>query len=240
MMNKVINIDYSKLSGDAAEMIREVSPETAKAAFGKNVQNVEIAWSSLCNHAGAGNKKCGSFCINCGADYATSAYGQFLFDRGLWERVASDIASTGYKGRFQCNRYNEPFAVGVDDLKFYIGTLRKYNPDCQIIFNTNGDFLTREKLDAARDAGLSSLNIQIYPSLGSGEAHSTETSRKYLEKYEEKFGLKAEPVMECSGIYDEYKLVYDGVDALVYAKNIPMLGCNRGEAVAVGRPAERR
>lgn len=75
-------------------------------------------------------------------------------------KVASDLASFSYRGRISFSGFGEPFLH--KEFAALVRICRIYLPESTIETNTNGDFLTVEKIQEIFDAGLTYLYINLY------------------------------------------------------------------------------
>lgn len=211
-----------------------------KDIFANNVNaNIDLALNNNCNFAGTGICK---WCPKCNKKDPKEDY---IMPWTTFEKFINELKEVDYSGNISLIRYNEALLMDIDELckrvKFIKGSL----PKCRKIgFNTNGSLLTREKLDKLCEAGLTGMNIQIYPK---NEKDRIEFSREFAESGLDEYitrlniNIDTNKTKILDGYYYEWKIsdYGEGKEFVIYAKNLTKLGCNRAESVKTGEQGER-
>lgn len=129
----------------------DAASSRARAVFKTHVDIVNLELSSRCNRK----------CIYCPVATWSREEQQFMND-SVFEQILADLCSVDYSRTISLNLYNEPFA----DIAEFLGRLTRLRsalPDAVLYTNSNGDFITRDVLEAAESAGLQKLKITIHP-----------------------------------------------------------------------------
>ena len=129
----------------------------SKAGF-RNLRIIEIEIFSHCNRA------C-SWCPNAFIDRS----GNIELPRDLYIKILEELAVHGFKNHISFSRYNEPMSH-LDLLLDRIALTHKILPEARIIFNTNGDYLSKSNLGKIRIDGLS---VMDYDSRGLAACEKT-------------------------------------------------------------------
>lgn len=104
------------------------------------------------------NRKCW-FCKH-GQERQDKRSDSFVLGIGVLTKIAKELRTLNYTGRISLFGINEPLL----DVRIarIIELFREHVPGAYITLNTNGDFLTEEKLEELLIAGLSAIGISIY------------------------------------------------------------------------------
>jgi MoaA/NifB/PqqE/SkfB family radical SAM enzyme len=187
--------------------------------FRRSVSMVEIEVFSYCN------RRCW-FCPNSVVDrQSTTAY----MAEALYLRILDQLRDADYRQMISYSRYNEPLADRI--ILRRIEQARERLPEAVLHSNTNGDYLTPQYLDELADAGLRSLNIQIY--LGNDDRYEHERMRTKLLRTLDHLQLNASIVRDEPGVWLEAVTEHSGIRMRIYARNFELNGCNRGESVPI-------
>jgi len=127
-----------------------LSHEEALSLFKNSIFMVEVEVFSYCN------RRCW-FCPNSKIDRHSENH---FMKPEIYSAIIDGLAEIGYHRTVSYSRYNEPLADRI-----ILERLREAHqklPAATLHFNTNGDYLTKEYLDDLYEAGLRSMNIQIY------------------------------------------------------------------------------
>jgi radical SAM protein with 4Fe4S-binding SPASM domain len=114
------------------------------------IRQVIIEISSACN------RRCG-YCPN---SFVKKPVQKMSED--ILEKILTELKSINYSQNICLNLYNEPLFY-YDQLLDILKRIRDYLPKVSILFSSNGDFLTRERIRELRSAGLNALYITIHP-----------------------------------------------------------------------------
>ena len=126
-------------------------PGDARDLFRSSVETVEIEISSYCN------RRCG-FCPNSFLDRLGP---QRFMDDALFTSIVSQLGTLDWSGFLSFHRYNEPLA----DRDYFLARLNEAHiraPSARMRLFTNGDYLTRDYLDAIYDGGCRMINGSVY------------------------------------------------------------------------------
>ncbi|XAZ20401.1 radical SAM protein (plasmid) [Sinorhizobium sp. B11] len=124
--------------------------EEQKELFRNSVSNVVVEISSFCNR----------HCTYCPISQVDRSSSNRLLPEEIFNKLVDDLERIDYAESVCLNLYNEPMS-DRELLLSRISLLRQRLPKSRIYFSTNGDYLSREYLKAAVDAGLSELYVYI-------------------------------------------------------------------------------
>ena len=112
---------------------------------------VEIELFSYCN------RKC-KWCPNREIDRTHNIY----IENNVLESLILELSKYNYNGAITFSRYNEPLSH-IDFLKDKLSYIKSILPNCKLITNTNGDYVTKDNLDGLL---IDELTIMDYDNLG--------------------------------------------------------------------------
>lgn len=194
-------------------------PAAAQSLFKRSVTMVEIEVFSFCN------RRCW-FCPNSTIDRIS----QNTYMRPeMYTGILQQMAGIGYAATISYSRYNEPLADKV--ILDRIREARTLLPHCTLHTNTNGDYLTRDYLAELHDAGLNSLNIQVYRQ--NEERYDHERMRERHDFIVNKLGLPVTLIKDRPGEWLESQLQYCDMKIRLRARNFAINGSNRGETIGI-------
>lgn len=193
--------------------------DEARRLFAASVSMVEVELFSYCNRV------CW-FCPNSSIDRRSQR--EFMAP-AIYHGILDRLAEIDYAGSISYSRYNEPLADR--SILDRIAEARAAVPRATLHTNTNGDYLTRDYLDALYEAGLRSMNVQIY--LGNDERYDHARMRAKLAKVASTLRLDAEVVRDSQDEWLEHRALYQDMQLRVYARNFERNGSNRGGTVPV-------
>jgi len=202
--------------------------------FGFNMKAIDLALNRNCNLAGS--SICSAWCPN--RTKNEKADEEVMSDETI-TALCQQLIQAGYTGGISFNRYNEPFYLA--DFAEKVRLFRSLLPTTKLGCNTNGTLVTAEKLREVYEAGLTSMNFQIYPS---NEKDRTEFSREWaegeLKRICERLGIIVDEkkTQVIDGFYYEYSVIFPedwklvpDAKMVIYAKKLSELGCNRAGSV---------
>ncbi len=198
----------------------------SRRLFKDSINLVEVEVFSFCN------RSCW-FCPNSKFDRKSSNH--FLAEE-LYLIILDQLAEIDYSGKISFSRYNEPLADKIVLSRIRQARLRL--PKAQLHSNTNGDYLDRDYLRLLDEAGLNSLNIQIY--LGNEERYDHGRMQEKLQAMHDRLGLTANIVRDERLLWLESIGWYGNLAIRLYARNFQVNGCNRGGIVAIKSDYQRR
>jgi Radical SAM superfamily/Iron-sulfur cluster-binding domain len=187
--------------------------------FRESVSMVEVEVFSYCN------RRCW-FCPNSLIDRQSKT--EYMAE-DLYLRILDQLAEADYRQMVSYSRYNEPLADRIILRRIEQATRRL--PGAVLHTNTNGDYLTPQYLGELADAGLRSLNIQVY--LGNDDRYDHERMRTKLLRTLDQLQLNASVVRDEPGVWLEATTESCGIRMRIYARNFELNGCNRGESVPI-------
>jgi radical SAM protein with 4Fe4S-binding SPASM domain len=130
-----------------------VSGKSARMLFKEYVSVINLEVFSLCNRV------C-SYCPDSLVDrHSTNSY----MSEDVFNSILTDLVRIQYDNKVILNLYNEPLA-DYDFLCKRISEIRKNIPNAKISFNSNGDYITNEKLSQLSKLGISSIFVTLHPS----------------------------------------------------------------------------
>ena len=128
------------------------SYEEQVALFKKYVCIVNVETSIYCNRV------C-SYCPVSTDDYRKT---QEQMHDVTYNKIIQELKSISYASTVALNLYNEPLA----DEKIYrrVKQARENLPDAFLMFNSNGDYINKDKLNRLNDAGLNAIFVTLHTS----------------------------------------------------------------------------
>lgn len=202
------------------EHLSEINDEAlARELFTSSVSMVEIEVFSYCNRV------CW-FCPNAVHDRRSANH---HMKHDTYIKILEDLQSCKYSNRISFSRYNEPLADRI--ITERISEARKYLPYATLHMNTNGDYLNKDYLSELYDAGLRSLNIQIY--LNNEEKYEHDKVKKKLEKRVYDLELEVTDVVDTPDTWLEVVAQHHDLKIRMYGRNFDENGCDRGGTVEV-------
>lgn len=195
----------------------EVKENAARDLFKQSVEMVEIEVFSYCN------RRCW-FCPNSILDRHSA---NTNMDEQVYLKILKELHAIDYDGKISYSRYNEPLSDRI--ILKRIRQASELLPKAVLHTNTNGDYLTREYLDALYEAGLRSLCIQSYL-----EKEDTFIEDFVVEKIEKKLQQLKLPYRFSVNRQNEWyeaEVGYKDMAINIYTRNFKHNGCNRGESI---------
>lgn len=200
-----------------AHFVAAGSREAAKALFSSSVKLVEIEVFTYCN------RTCW-FCPNSRIDRRSE--NRYMSEE-LYLRILAELAEIDYRGVITYSRYNEPLADRI--ILTRLRQARAALPNAILSTHTNGDYLTREYLEALRDAGLNRMIIMAY--LGNDDQFSDVQTLTRMTAKMVDLGLRGEFTRAEAGARYTAKLAYKGMQVRLDARNFAAVGTDRGKLV---------
>jgi len=125
----------------------------------KNIYNILKENIPLFNTISIGTTSwCNRSCKFCGFGYFEKP--KETMKEEIFNKFIQDLKNIKYNGRVELYSYNEPLTDPFLTKRIKL-VRRELNNVC-IMFNTNGDFLTKGKLEEFFDAGLNQIEINVY------------------------------------------------------------------------------
>jgi hypothetical protein len=146
--------DYYLAQDDAEAILHQINDdERRRELFRKYVNTINIELSAFCN------RKC-SYC-----PMATADRKQEFMSEDIWNKILDELEEIKYEGHISFNLFNEPLLDSNLTRRVY--EVHKRLPKITLKFDSNGDFLTREKADEVIDAGVSFILFTHHTENGS-------------------------------------------------------------------------
>ncbi len=120
------------------------------------------------------NSKCTRRCYYCPRPIDESE----ILSADIFYSIIDQLRVCGYKGKISPISFNEPLTD--DRLNTFLEYVIRQLPDSEIVLNTNGDLLTREKVEEFYKIGVSSIVVSLHDPL------SAEQERR-LREFEQEF-----------------------------------------------------
>lgn len=209
----------------------QLDKQQERNLFKKSVSRVTLEVSSYCN------RQC-VFCPNSAGIRLSKSLINSPMDAELFEFILEDLASIDYDKSVLLHLFNEPMADPniVDKVRH----VRRMLPKSYIFFNTNGDYLSYQKVRALAEAGLSNLEISLY-----GPNHG-QFDEEYLKKRFENTFKSLETTGKITKISPHeirsfVRLDFGGfaLPISIIAKNFSTIGYDRAQSVDVKKSAVR-
>lgn len=128
------------------------SPSEQRELFKKYVAIICVETSSYCNRSCA-------YCPDALPQYGRKRHA-YISDPA-WQRLLGNLTEIGYRSTISLNLYNEVLADA--SLPDKIRQIRVAAPEAFIKFNTNGDFLDRDRLEQMEAAGADAIFVSLHP-----------------------------------------------------------------------------
>ncbi|MBB4106018.1 radical SAM/SPASM domain-containing protein [Allorhizobium borbori] len=189
--------------------------------FRRSVTMIEVELFSYCN------RRCW-FCPNSYIDRISS---NTHMSAHIYTSIISQLAEIDYFGVITYSRYNEPLADRI--ILERLAETRDLLPKAKLHANTNGDYLTIEYLAELYDAGMRSLNIQLY--LKNREKYDHAKTIKRGEQTLRRLPLPYKVTIDQPGIWYEMELEYKDMKIRLYGRNFEENGTSRGDQVDIKR-----
>jgi len=189
--------------------------EEKKCFFIHQLSDVEIETHSFCNRA------C-SFCPN--SQFTRFDKNQVMAE-SIFKKVMDELNSLGFKGTIQLNRYNEPLALDLifDRVKY----TSKQLPYANIGFHSNGDFVTKDRLNKLQEAGLDFIAISRYVDFSEDRQRQLARAKAHCQEYIQKLGLEAKQVVE-EGSLVRYLVIMRKMKVFVFVGDAQSRWVDRG------------
>ncbi len=188
--------------------------EDKRQLFSENVERVILELNSVCN------RKCW-FCTNA---YVCNDRDNRDMSDEVFSKVLSELAEINYDRTILLSFFNEPL-VSVQ-LESRIRAIKEKLPECSIYAFTNGDYLTRQRLDMLVEAGLDMLVIDIYTN---DIEYNSEAMCAAAQKLFDKIGIELPQTDGCCNI--NKSLLYKGMKVNISAQDFRQNASNRAESL---------
>ena len=119
--------------------------------FKANIKRIDIENFNLCNR----------HCETCPQSLGIRHKELEILDESLYFKLLSELAECSYSETLAIGRYHEPL-LHFDLTLERIRSARNHLPLMRIIMNTNGDYLTQDRLKLLSESGLNEVKIMQY------------------------------------------------------------------------------
>lgn len=192
-----------------------VPEEEKRSFFISQLSDVELETHSFCN------RTC-SFCPN-------SRFNRFdksqIMNESIFRKVIDELSRLGFKGTIQLNRYNEPLALDI--IFERVAYVCQQLPGANIGFHSNGDFVTKEKLDKLNESGLDFIAISRYIDFSEDRQKQIALAKAHCQEYIKKLGLKVDQVIE-DGSLIKYLVMIGKLKAYIFVGDAQNRWVDRG------------
>jgi radical SAM protein with 4Fe4S-binding SPASM domain len=192
--------------------------DEARRLFAETVTNVIVEISRYCN------RQC-AYCPVSNVDRVTE---RDILSASIYSKILNDLAGISYTGSLCLNLYNEPMA-DRPLLLARIREARKTLPGCRIYFSTNGDFLSRDYVEAMVDAGLSELYVTIHMPKGGPYDDAYAISR--FTELSKRLGKSTKVHQVVAGSTIQGKITLFSLPINVFSMNYHIYGTDRAGSV---------
>ncbi|MBE9141411.1 radical SAM/SPASM domain-containing protein [Nodosilinea sp. LEGE 07088] len=199
-----------------------IAPDTLEeraALFAQSVSNVVVEITQHCN------RQC-SYCPVSGVDRLTN---RAILPHEIFDQIIHDLESIEYDKSICLNLYNEPTADRPLLLQ-RIAYIRQHLPKSRIYFSTNGDFLTRDYLQAMVEAGLSELYVTLHPP--KNHAYDDASAMTRFTEFSSRLGKGVKVHVLSPGHTIQGTLTLFNLKINVFTTNYTIYGSDRGGSVA--------
>jgi len=145
-----------------------LSKDDEKNLFSRYVEVINLETSTYCNRA----------CNYCPLSRSKRGDSVEYIDDLLFDKIIDELKDIEYSGTITLNLYNEPLAS--DDIFSRIYKIKQSLPKSYINMNSNGDFLTKEKLDRLIKVGLDAIYITLHTNYKYSDDNSAEEIYNFL------------------------------------------------------------
>ncbi len=124
---------------------------TKKALFKRNVEIINLELSYLCNRK----------CDYCPVSNSSRQDEQKMMGHELLGKICRELSEIRYENRISLNLYSEPLLDNELENKILI--IRDRLPWAHIGFNSNGDKLTKKRLQNLSNSGCNYICVTLHP-----------------------------------------------------------------------------
>jgi Radical SAM superfamily/Iron-sulfur cluster-binding domain len=222
-----VNIAHVRYGVAPSHFSGELSIAMKKALFKRYVTRITLEISSYCNR----------ICVFCPNKSGIRRDKEQLKESLSQDRLASILASLksiAYDKGIILHLYNEPMAD--PGLPEKVAMIAEALPAAVIWTNTNGDYLTRERLVALTRAGMRKLEVSLYGPRDGGNYDQDYLSKAFARVFET-IGQKAPITRNGPDDMRARVTLKEGERQLqitIFARDFNTVGYDRGKSVAAG------
>lgn len=216
-----MSIDYER-----GHFEMPADPAERRRLFAASVSTVAIELTEHCNRR----------CSYCPVSIVPRLKNRTL-PTPAFERILTDLKSIEFEKSICLNVFNEPTS-DRETLLTALEQIREALPKAEIYFSTNGDYLTREYLDALFAAGLSRLTVSIHTP--PGDKYNDEDTISRLISFGVRIGANIDIDRFSSNMYVFGRLKVKNYVVNVFTENFEKMGTDRaGTMTNIEVPKER-
>lgn len=193
--------------------------EEAANIFARGIRMVEIEIFSYCN------RRCW-FCPNSFIDRRSE---NKLMDQKVYSSIMDSLSEINYSGLISYSRYNEPLSDRI--ILERLAEAHDKLPKATLHTNTNGDYINMDLLGELYNAGLRSLNIQLY--LANDEKYEHNAIKNRATHTLKRIPLPSSVVIDNEGEWYQLQLEYKDMSIKMYGRNFAINGTSRGDQVDI-------
>lgn len=193
-------------------------PAEKREAFRQAVNYIDLETSSQCN------RRC-SYCPNSQNDRLS---GNRFMDDDVFRSIIHDLSQIDYSRDLHFVGYNEPM-MHSENLTARVAFARSRLPHAHLVVFTNGDYLDRERLEALRTAGVSSLTVSAH--LAPGEEYSDARVFDRINKMLSRLEMTVTPIAYIPDRHIKVRLNAPGMDVSITHSDYAHHGSNRASTL---------
>ena len=197
-----------------------------RTLFKNNVEIVYLELNSGCN------RKCW-MCPNSIIDRSSS---NIKLPREVLIKVLSELQEIDYDCDITLSAFNEPMLD--DDLDDNIRLIRSYLPNAPLHFNTNGDYLSKKRLEELEVLGLDFLPVSLYIDT-IDVLWNYQDSVSAIENATKKLGLSIEAITEQNDVITTCVCYYKTLPVIFRCANHRIVASDRGGSIPAEAPVMR-
>lgn len=206
--DKLLNKDLSKLFSSTLNQIEQ------KSIFKEFVEVINLETSTKCN------RQCGY----CPLSYDNRGNIQITMSKSLINKVINELKEINYDGIVSLNLYNEPLLD--DNIENVIASIKENLPNSFVSFNSNGDYLTLDKLLNLNKSGLDEIRITLH-----SDTYQDENRKKAIDKFFKKLNIEYEISKFVSNETIQVERKFNSTNLIVMCHNWGVIGNDRAGSV---------
>jgi MoaA/NifB/PqqE/SkfB family radical SAM enzyme len=209
--------NYYLNESDAVDLLKYNIPNKKRIKlFNKYVMVVNIETSSYCNRV----------CDYCPVTNLESKTKEFMSNE-KFDVLIKNLEELNYSNIITLNLFNEPLA-SFDNFISRLEMLKNACPNSYIRMNSNGDYLTKDKLIQLKNAGMSEILVTMHTQ--KNEVYDDKKQQVRLDDFINK--LELNDLKELTNFEENknisYEIKWEGVRILAVSNNWGSYGNDRG------------
>jgi len=142
----------------------------------------------------------------------------------IMDKVISELKEIDYDGLISLNLYNEPLLN--NELESQIQNIKNQLPNCFISFNSNGDYLTSDRLESLNKSGLDEIRVTLH-----SNTYQDENRKKAVQKFFNKLNIEYEINKYIPNETIQVEKEIDSINLIVMCHNWSEIGNDRAGSV---------